>query len=89
MAGENRIRVGILGQGRSGRDIHTVWIAQSRRKYRIVAVSDVLRDRRERAEKEYGCDAHGDYRDLLKRDDIELVVNALPTWSAKSRWLRT
>ncbi|MDA0745566.1 MAG: Gfo/Idh/MocA family oxidoreductase [bacterium] len=80
MAGKGRIRVGILGQGRSGRNIHANWFTQSPRKYQIVAVSDILKDRRERAEQEYGCDVYADYKDLLKRDDIELVVNALPSF---------
>lgn len=79
MAGKGRIRVGILGQGRSGLNIHAAWLRRSRRKYEIVAVSDVLKDRRERAEQEFGCDAYADYRELLKRKDIELVVNALPS----------
>ena len=77
--GQGRIRVGIMGQGRSGRNIHAAWLSQSPEKYQIVAVSDVLQDRRQRAEQEYGCDAHADYRDLLKREDIELIVNALPS----------
>ena len=69
------IRVGIIGQGRSGRDIHGVYLATDER-YKIVAVVDALADRRERAVKEYGCEAHADYRELLARKDIDLVVNA-------------
>ncbi len=79
MSAKGRIHVGILGQGRSGLSIHANWFVQSPRKYKIVAVSDVLKDRRERGETELGCDAYADYQDLLKRDDIELVVNALPS----------
>ena len=74
-----RIRVGVLGQGRSGRNIHTAYLSQSSRKYQIVAVSDLLKDRRARAEEEYGCEAYADYHDLLAREDIELVVNSLPS----------
>ena len=74
-----RIRVGVLGQGRSGRNIHAAWLSLSSRKYQVVAVSDVLKDRRERAESDYGCEAYADYRDVLARDDIELVVNSLPS----------
>ncbi|NKB67882.1 MAG: gfo/Idh/MocA family oxidoreductase [Candidatus Latescibacteria bacterium] len=73
------IRVGILGQGRSGLDIHARWFNQSPRKYKIVAIADLLADRRQRAESELGCQTHADHRDLLARDDIELVVNALPS----------
>ena len=79
MAGSGCVRVGILGQGRSGRDIHAEWLARSPAKYRIAAVSDLLRDRRDRAVREFECDAYADYRDVLARDDIDLVVNALPS----------
>ena len=73
------IRVAILGQGRSGLDIHARWFTQSPRKFKIAAVSDLLPDRRQRAEAELKCDAYADYKDLLARDDIELVVNSLPS----------
>jgi predicted dehydrogenase len=73
------VRVAVLGQGRSGLDIHCSWFRRSPGKYRIVAVSDILQDRRERAERELKCEAYADYRALLARDDIELVVNSLPS----------
>ena len=79
MAGSGCVRVGILGQGRSGRDIHAEWLVRSPEKYRIAAVSDLLRDRRDRAVREFECDAYADYRDVLARDDVDLVVNALPS----------
>ncbi len=79
MAKQKRIRVGVLGQGRSGLNIHCEWFRKSKAKYEIVAVSDILKDRRERAEKELGCTAYADYHDLLKRDDLDLVVNSLPS----------
>lgn len=72
------LRVGVLGQGRSGRDIHAEYLKADPR-FDVVAVSDVLGDRRERAEAEYGCASHADYHDLLRRDDLDLVVNALPS----------
>jgi len=74
-----RIRVGVLGQGRSGRNIHTSWFKHSPRKYKIVAVSDLLKERRDRAEEEYRCETYANYQDLLAREDIELVVNSLPS----------
>lgn len=69
------IRVGIIGQGRSGRDIHGVYL-KTDAQYRIVAVADPITERRERAITEYGCDAHADYHELLARKDLDLVVNA-------------
>lgn len=73
------IRVGILGQGRSGLSIHARWFEQSPRKYKIVAVADLLADRRRRAEEEFGCDSYRSVDNLLARDDLDLVVNSLPS----------
>ena len=69
------IRVGIIGQGRSGRDIHGVYLATDAR-YRIVAVADAQADRRARAAQEYGCATHADAAELLARKDLDLIVNS-------------
>ncbi len=73
------IRVGIIGQGRSGRDIHGAYLATDPRRFRIVAAADLLADRRQRAAAEYGCETYPDYRALLRRRDLDLVVNATPS----------
>jgi len=73
------LRVGILGQGRSGRNIHAEYLHRARDRFALVAVADKLLDRGERAEREYGCASYTDYHDLLARQDIDLVVNALPS----------
>ena len=49
-----QIRAAILGQGRSGRDIHGAHLSRDAERYRIVAVVDALEERRARAEAEYG-----------------------------------
>jgi len=72
------IRVGIIGQGRSGYDIHARHLATDR-KYRVVAVAEPLPDRRAQAEEELGATAYESYEDLLARDDLDLVVNASPS----------
>ena len=43
------LRVGVLGQGRSGLSIHCKWFEQSPRKFKIVAIADLLADRRRQA----------------------------------------
>ena len=78
MAKRKVIRVGIIGQGRSGCDIHARHLATDR-KYKIVAVAELLADRRKQAEEEFGADSYEDYRDLLARDDLDLVVNTTPS----------
>jgi len=77
--GKGPIRAGIIGQGRSGLGIHANWFTKSPRKYKIVAVTDILKDRRERAVSEFGCEAYSDYHEMLQRDDLDLVVNSLPS----------
>ena len=78
MAKRKVIRVGIIGQGRSGYDIHARHLVNDR-KYKIVAVAEPLADRRKQAEEEFGADTYEDCRDLLARDDLDLVVNATPS----------
>lgn len=68
------LRVAIIGQGRSGRDIHGKFL-QTDDRFKIVAVVDSLEERRDRAVQEYGCDAHADYTELFFRRDIDFVVN--------------
>ncbi len=71
------LRVGVLGQGRSGWHIHAHLIRQLPELFTLAAVADPLRARREEAIQATGCAAHTDYRDLLRRKDLDLVVNAL------------
>ena len=72
------IRVGIIGQGRSGYDIHARYLVRDHR-YQIVAVAELLADRRKQAEEEFGAAAYEDYRKLLARDDLDLVINSTPS----------
>ena len=74
-----QFRIAILGQGRSGRDIHGMHLQKDTERFRVVAVVDLLEKRRERAAQEYGCDVYEDYTALFDRDDIDLVVNSTPS----------
>jgi scyllo-inositol 2-dehydrogenase (NADP+) len=74
-----RLKVGIIGQGRSGRDIHGNSLSRLKDKYEIVAVSDLLDDRLLRAKQEFRCDTYKDYKDLIKRNDLDLIINASPS----------
>ncbi len=73
------IRVGILGQGRSGRDIHGRFLQTVPDMYEIAVVVDPLKERRERAEEEYHCDTYADYHEILNRKDLDIIVNATPS----------
>ena len=73
-----KLNVAIIGQGRSGKDIHGAYFETEKAKelYNIVAVVDFDEKRRERAKEVFGCDVYASHTDLYGRDDIDLVVNA-------------
>ncbi|MCS6860073.1 MAG: Gfo/Idh/MocA family oxidoreductase, partial [Abditibacteriales bacterium] len=73
------LRVAILGQGRSGRDIHGAYLSRDKERFQIVAAVDPLPERRARAQAEYGCEVYADHIPLLTRDDLDLVINATPS----------
>lgn len=71
-----QLKVGIIGQGRSGRDIHAAYLRKDER-FKIVAVSDFIEGRRQRAIQDYGCEAFATPTEMFRRrKDIDLVVNA-------------
>ena len=71
------INVAIIGQGRSGRDIHGAYFRSDRNThFKVVAVVDALEERRIRAKEEYGCDVYASYQELFERKDIDLVINS-------------
>jgi scyllo-inositol 2-dehydrogenase (NADP+) len=75
----SKLRVAIIGQGRSGRDIHGAHLSTDKERYKIAAVVDPLPARRARAEQEYGCESLAEHTALLKRKDLDLIVNAAPS----------
>ena len=74
-----RIRVGVIGQGRSGHDIHVAAFKSMPGRFKVVAVADPLEGRCDDAVSALGCAAYTDYREMLKRKDLDLVVNATPS----------
>ena len=72
-----KLNLAIIGQGRSGRDIHGAFFkSEQNTKYNVVAIVDALEERRIRAKEEWGCDVYADYRELFGREDIDLVINS-------------
>ncbi|REE78528.1 putative dehydrogenase [Paenibacillus taihuensis] len=76
---ESILKVGIIGQGRSGRDIHGFNLAKLNRKFEIAAVADSLPERQQLAEKEFGCRAYGTWQEMIAAEQLDLVVNASPS----------
>ncbi len=75
-----KIKVGIIGQGRSGRGIHAVTLIKLMQdKYQIVAVCDPIAERCEPSKNETGCATYTDYREMLKDRNIDLFINASPS----------
>ena len=72
-----KMRVAIIGQGRSGRDIHGKFFqSEWNDKFEVACIVEKSPSRREKAKQEFGCDVVSDYTELFGRDDIDLVVNA-------------
>ena len=73
-----KLRVAIIGQGRSGKDIHgRYFLSDTNDKVEVVYVVDELEIRRENAKKVFSCPILSSYQELFgKNDEIDLVVNA-------------
>lgn len=73
-----KFNTAIIGQGRSGRDIHGAFFATEKagERFHLTAVADSIAERRERAVSEYGCEAVDDYKKLIGRKDIDIVINS-------------
>lgn len=73
-----RLNIAIIGQGRSGRGIHGSYFLTDKGKelYHVAAVVEWDEARRKRAAEEFSCEVYEDYRALLTRSDIDLVLNA-------------
>jgi predicted dehydrogenase len=69
------LRVGIVGLGRSGWDIHAREL-KGRKDFRVVAVADPLPERRAEAERELGCRAFPDLTAMLRGGGLDVVVVA-------------
>ena len=74
-----QLRVAILGQGRSGHNIHGTHLKKVPDMYKIVAVVDPLEERRIKAQEEYGCEAYESHCPLLDRKDLDIIINATPS----------
>lgn len=73
-----KIRLGIVGAGGAG---YGGVVASNGSPYlELVAISEINDERRKFLEKKTGVKGYKDYRELLKRDDIDLVYNATPNF---------
>ncbi len=72
------VRIAVIGQGRSGRNIHGAYLkSEANEHFEVKVVVEADPARRELALKEYpGCETVADYTELFGRTDIDLVVNS-------------
>jgi predicted dehydrogenase len=84
----DKIRYGVLGLGRSGWGIHVAAL-RPREDAQIVAVVDPLEERRKEAADEFGCKTYTSVDDLLKQDDIDVVVVATPSVTHKDDTIKS
>lgn len=73
-----KLKLAIIGQGRSGRNIHGRFYKSEKNDiFDVAAVVEADALRRERALEEYpGCEVFATYQELFGRKDLDLVVNA-------------
>lgn len=73
-----KLRVAMIGQGRSGREIHCRYFkSEDNVNFEVVAIVEADEARRVIAREEYpDCRIYSDHTELYGADDIDLVVNA-------------
>jgi scyllo-inositol 2-dehydrogenase (NADP+) len=75
MPSKSPIKVGVIGLGRAGWDIHVSRMRGDAR-FQVTAVADWLPDRLKQAADEFGCATFKDHKALLKSADADIVVVA-------------
>ena len=72
-----KLRVALIGQGRSGRNIHGKFFLSAGNTFcEVVCVVEADAYRRKKAAAEFGCETMADYTELFGKKNIDLVVNA-------------
>lgn len=73
-----KLNVAIIGQGRSGKDIHGAYfMSEANEYYSVKYVVDFDEYRRQLAKQRHpGCETFADYKELFDKDDIDLVINS-------------
>lgn len=72
----NKIKLGIVGLGRAGYDMHVEELKDYTDLYDVYAVCDLIEERRNKVAAECGAKAYEDYAEMLKDPEIEVVAIA-------------
>ena len=69
-----KLNVAIIGYGKSGGGIHGGFFKSKNNDIvNVVAVVEFDPERAKAAKADFNCDTYSDYRELFKREDIDLV----------------
>ena len=73
-----KLNLAIIGQGRSGKDIHgTYYLSEANKYYNVKYVVDADADRRKTSLERYpGCEVFASHTELYGKTDIDVVVNS-------------
>lgn len=73
MAESGKLRVAILGFGRSGSTMHAGAIEANAAAFDLAAVCDIDPERQKQARERFGCAIYSDYRRMLGKERLDLV----------------
>ena len=73
---DKKIKIALLGVGRIGSSMANKNLPRYPELFEIVAVCDLIKERRESVAEKYSCNAYANYEDMLKQENIELVYIA-------------
>ncbi|GAB3763581.1 Gfo/Idh/MocA family protein [Microlunatus parietis] len=76
-----QVRVGIIGLGRSGWNIHAAGLRDLTDQFRVVAVADPLPERQQEAANDFGATTYAEPEQLIADEQVELVVVATPSFT--------
>ncbi len=75
----DKIRIGILGLGRSGWGIHANGIGDLPEQFEVGAVADPMPERQNEAREKFGCQTYDTPEQLIAESDVEVVTVATPS----------
>ncbi|HRU05809.1 MAG TPA: Gfo/Idh/MocA family oxidoreductase [Candidatus Brocadiia bacterium] len=68
-----KVRVAILGYGRSGGSMHAGAVEANKELFDMVAVADVDEAQRNKAAERFKCAVYADYHEMLRKEKLDLV----------------
>jgi len=73
------VRVGIVGSGIFGQwHLKAFTQLQNEGKAELVAISDLVKEKREKAAGEYGVTPYEDYREMIEKEDLDAITVVTP-----------